>query len=36
VIDAPHMVNGDWRRFMPGIEPGQVIDTELNPILYAR
>lgn len=35
VIDAPHMVNGDWRRFMPGIEPGQIIDTELNPILYA-
>jgi hypothetical protein len=36
VIDAPHMVNGDWRRFMPGIESGQVIDTPLNPILYAR
>jgi ectoine hydroxylase-related dioxygenase (phytanoyl-CoA dioxygenase family) len=36
VIDAPHMVNGDWRRFMPGIEPGQVIDTPFNPILYAR
>lgn len=36
VIDAPHMVNGDWRRFMPGIEPGDVIDTELNPILYAK
>lgn len=35
VIDAPHMVNGDWRRFMPGIEPGQVIDTKLNPILYS-
>ncbi|MFK7735420.1 MAG: phytanoyl-CoA dioxygenase family protein [Pirellulaceae bacterium] len=34
VIDAPHMVNGDWRRFMPGIEPGQVINTPLNPILY--
>lgn len=35
VIDAPHMVNGDWRQFMPGIEPGDVIDTELNPILYS-
>ena len=34
VIDAPHMVNGDWRRFMPGVEPGAVIDTPLNPILY--
>ena len=34
VIDAPHMVNGDWRRFMPGVEPGEVIDTPLNPVLY--
>ncbi len=34
VIDAPHMVNGDWRGFMPGIEPGEVIDTPLNPVLY--
>lgn len=36
VIDAPHMVNGDWRRFMPGIEAGQVIDTPLNPVLYQQ
>ena len=34
VIDAPHMVNGDWRRFMPGVEPGQVINTPLNPVLF--
>ena len=34
VIDAPHMVNGDWRRFMPGIEAGQVINTPLNPVLF--
>jgi hypothetical protein len=34
VIDAPHMVNGDWRQFMPGVEPGQVIDTPLNPVLF--
>ncbi len=36
VIDAPHMVNGDWRRFMPGVEPGEVIITPLNPVLYSR
>ncbi len=36
VIDAPHMVNGDWRRFMPGIEAGQVIDTPLNPVLFRK
>jgi ectoine hydroxylase-related dioxygenase (phytanoyl-CoA dioxygenase family) len=34
VIDAPHMVNGDWRRFMPGVEPGQVINTPLNAVLF--
>ena len=34
VIDAPHMVNGDWRRFMPGVEPGEVIDSPLNPVLH--
>ncbi len=36
VIDAPHMVNGDWRQFMPGTEPGQVISTPLNPVLYPK
>jgi ectoine hydroxylase-related dioxygenase (phytanoyl-CoA dioxygenase family) len=36
VIDAPHMVNGDWRRFMPGVEPGQVINTPLNPVLFRQ
>ncbi|MEM9354396.1 MAG: phytanoyl-CoA dioxygenase family protein [Planctomycetota bacterium] len=36
VIDSPHMVNGDWRQFMPGVEPGEVIDTPLNPVLYRR
>ncbi len=36
VIDAPHMVNGDWRRFMPGVEPGQVINTPLNPVLFSQ
>jgi ectoine hydroxylase-related dioxygenase (phytanoyl-CoA dioxygenase family) len=34
VIDAPHMVNGDWRRFMPGVEAGETIDTPLNPVLF--
>lgn len=35
VIDAPHMVNGDWQRFIPDTQPGQVIETDLNPILYS-
>ncbi len=36
VIDTPHLVNGDWRKFMPGVEPGELIDTLLNPILYSQ
>lgn len=36
VIDAPHMVNGDWQRFMPGLSPGDLIDTPNNPILYSK
>lgn len=24
----------DWEAFMPGIEPGQVVDSPLNPVLY--
>jgi len=28
------MVNGDWRRFMPGAQPGEVIKTSLNPVLF--
>ncbi len=35
VIDTPHLVNGDWRKFMPGVVPGERIDTPLNPILYS-
>jgi phytanoyl-CoA dioxygenase PhyH len=24
----------DWEAFMPGVEPGQVVDSPLNPVLY--
>lgn len=33
VVDQPTMVSGDWRRFLPGAEPGLAIDTPLNPIV---
>lgn len=33
VVDEPTMVSGDWRRFMPGVDPGSVIDTPLNPVV---
>lgn len=32
VVDRPTMVSGDWQKFMPGIKPGAIIDTRLNPI----
>ena len=33
VVPAPTMVSGDWRKFMPGAEPGQVVASELNPLV---
>ncbi len=33
LVDQPTMVSGDWQRFMPGAEPGGVIDTPLNPVV---
>jgi len=36
VVDHPTMVSGDWRKFMPGVEPGAVADSELNPICWSR
>ena len=36
VVESPTMISGDWRKFMPGVEPGQVIDSEYNPVCYPR
>jgi Phytanoyl-CoA dioxygenase (PhyH) len=33
VIPAPTMVSGDWRKFIPGAEPGQVVASPRNPLL---
>lgn len=33
LVDQPTMVSGDWRRFIPGLEPGAVVDTPLNPVV---
>jgi hypothetical protein len=35
VVPAPTMVSGDWRTFIPGAEPGQVVATTRNPLLLA-
>lgn len=33
VVPSPTMVSGDWRKFIPGAEPGQVVSSRMNPIL---
>ena len=35
VVPAPTMVSGDWRKFVPGAEPGQVVASPRNPVLGA-
>jgi hypothetical protein len=34
VVDAPTMVSGDWRKFLPGVEPGGAAASPLNPICW--
>jgi len=36
VVKRPTMVSGDWQKFMPGVEPGEMIDSRLNPICGHR
>lgn len=33
VVPSPTMVSGDWRKFIPGAEPGQTVDSPRNPLL---
>lgn len=34
VVNEPTMVSGDWQKFMPGVGPGEVAASELNPICW--
>jgi len=34
VLDEPTMVSGDWQKFMPGVGPGGLADSALNPICW--
>lgn len=36
VVDRPTMVSGDWQKFMPGVAPGGIADSEYNPVCWAR
>ena len=34
VVDSPTMVSGDWRKFMPGVAPGGLAASALNPVCW--
>ena len=34
VVDSPTMVSGDWQKFMPGVGPGEVAQSPLNPVCW--
>ena len=33
VVPSPTLVSGEWQQFLPGAQPGEVIDTPMNPIV---
>jgi hypothetical protein len=33
LVPAPTMVSGDWRKFVPGTEPGEVVASPRNPVV---
>ena len=34
VVEKPTMVSGDWQKFIPGVGPGEIAASELNPICW--
>ena len=34
VVSEPTMVSGDWQKFMPGVGPGEIVASELNPVCW--
>ena len=35
LVDKPTMVSGDWQKFMPGVAPGEVVDSDYNPVCWS-
>lgn len=36
VVDEPTLVSGDWRKFIPDTEPGELAASRLNPVCWAK
>lgn len=36
VVDSPTMISGAWREFLPGVAPGGLAVSELNPVVGRR
>ena len=36
VVTRPTMVSGDWQKFLPGVRPGDLAASELNPVCWPR
>ncbi|MEL6547818.1 MAG: phytanoyl-CoA dioxygenase family protein, partial [Myxococcota bacterium] len=34
VVDSPTLISGDWQKFLPGVSPGEVAATALNPVCW--
>jgi len=34
VVEQPTMVSGDWQKFIPGVGPGDIAASELNPVCW--
>jgi hypothetical protein len=34
VIEQPTMVSGDWQKFIPGVGPGEIAASKLNPVCW--
>lgn len=34
VVEAPTMISGDWRKFMPGVDAGELIASPYNPVCF--